>query len=265
MTLLEQILASKRAEVEAQATEVPLAELKAQLADLPPTRGFADALRHSPNPIALIAEIKRASPSKGIIQPNFDPIATAEAYHRGGADAISVLTDAPYFHGKLEYLMQVRERVPLPLLRKDFIVDPYQIYQSRVVGADAILLIVASTPHPETLREWRELAESLGVDALVEVHDETELDIALQSGASIIGINNRDLKTFHTTLETTFRLLRKVPDGVLKISESGIETAEHVRTLWRAGVNALLVGESLMRAENPPATLREWMRACRPK
>lgn len=265
MTLLDQILASKRAEVEAQSAEVPLAELKAQLADLPPTRGFADALRHSPNPIALIAEIKRASPSKGIIQPNFDPIATAEAYHRGGADAISVLTDTPYFHGKLEYLKQVRERVPLPLLRKDFIIDPYQIYQSRVAGADAILLIVASTPYPKTLREWRELAESLGMDALVEVHDARELEIALQSGASIIGINNRDLKTFHTTLETTFRLLPDVPSSVLKVSESGIETAEHVRGLWQAGVDALLVGESLMRADNPETTLCEWMQACHPE
>lgn len=263
MSVLERILADKRAEVAAQQAAVPLAELRARCADAPPTHSFADALRNTPNPIALIAEVKRASPSKGVIRHDFDPVATAEAYYRGGADALSVLTDTPYFQGRLEYLAQVRERVPLPLLRKDFIVDPYQIYQSRVAGADAILLIVASIPDPATLREWRELAESLQLSVLVEVHTEPELERALESGATLIGVNNRDLKTFHTTLETTFRLLPRMPDGVLKVSESGIENAEQVRALWESGVDALLVGESLMRANNPEATIREWMQACR--
>lgn len=262
MTILEQILETKRAEVSAQQAQVPLGELKARCADTPPPRDFERALRHSPNPIALIAEVKRASPSKGVIRQDFDPVATALAYTRGGADAISVLTDASYFQGKLEYLQQVRNAVPLPLLRKDFIIDPYQIYQSRVAGADAILLIVASTPDPTLLQEWRALAESLGLTALVEVHDEAELDIALQSGAQVVGINNRNLKTFETTLETTFRLLPRIPSEVVCVSESGIENAEQVRRLCQAGVNALLVGESLMRAATPEATIREWMNAC---
>lgn len=263
MTILQRILADKRQEVEARRARVPERELHTRLHDLPPTRGFAHALRTTPNPIALIAEVKRASPSKGVIQPNFDPIAIAERYQQAGADAISVLTDEPYFGGRLEYIGQIRERVSLPILRKDFIVDAYQLYESRVAGADAILLIVSALQEVALLREWRELAESLGMDALVEVHTEAELETAIQSGATLIGVNNRDLRTFHTTLETTFRLLPLFPEGVLRVSESGIETAEQVRALWQAGVQALLVGETLMRAEDPIPVVREWMDACR--
>ncbi len=262
MTILQRILDDKRSEVERRKQAVPEGELRARLNDLPPTRGFLNALRTTQNPIALIAEVKRASPSKGIIQPNFDPVATAQQYYQGGADALSVLTDEPYFGGNLEYLALIRHEVPLPLLRKDFIIDSYQIYESRVAGADAILLIVSAIPNPDTLCAWRELAQSLGLDALVEVHDETELDLALQSGATLIGVNNRDLRTFHTTLETTFRLLPRFPEGVMRVSESGIETAEQVRALWQAGVNALLVGETLMRAQTPAETIRQWMNAC---
>lgn len=263
MTILQRILADKRQEVEARRAQIPERDLHARLRDLPPTRGFKRALQATSNPIALIAEVKRASPSKGVIQPNFDPIAIAERYQQAGADALSVLTDEPYFGGRLEYIEQIRKRVSLPILRKDFIVDPYQVYESRVAGADAILLIVSALQEVALLREWRELAESLGMDALVEVHTEAELETAVQSGATLIGVNNRDLRTFHTTIDTTFRLLPLFPEGVVRVSESGIETAEQVRALWQAGVQALLVGETLMRAEDPLPLVREWMDACR--
>jgi indole-3-glycerol phosphate synthase len=262
MTILSQIIETKRAEVAARRAQLPEGELQARLPDLPPTRGFLRALRHTPNPIALIAEVKRASPSKGVIRAEFDPVAIAQRYHEARADALSVLTDEPYFGGRIEYLAQIRSQVPLPLLRKDFIIDPYQIYESRIMGADAILLIVAAVESAVALREWRELAESLGLDVLVEVHTEAELERALQSGAQLIGINNRDLRTFHTTLQTTFELLPRVPDGVLLVSESGIETAEQVRALYRAGVKAILVGETLMRVDDPLPLIRAWMDAC---
>ncbi len=263
MTILAQIIESKRAEVAARRAQLPEMELRAQLSDLPPTRGFHHALRHTPNPIALIAEVKRASPSKGVIRQQMDPLAIAIRYHEAGADALSILTDEPYFGGRLEYLNLVRPHVPLPLLRKDFIVDPYQIYESRVMGADAILLIVAAIESDTALREWRELAESLGLDTLVEVHTESELERALQSGATLIGVNNRNLHTFETRLQTTFDLLPRVPPDVLMVSESGIETAEQVHALHQAGVRAILVGETLMRADDPRPLIRTWMAACR--
>lgn len=263
MTILSKIIESKRAEVAARRAQLPENELHARLPDLPPTRGFANALRHTPNPIALIAEVKRASPSKGVIRSEFDPLAVAKRYHEAGADALSILTDEPYFGGRLEYLALIRPHVPLPMLRKDFIIDPYQIYESRVMGADAILLIVAAIESDALLREWRELAESLGLDALVEVHTEAELERALRSGAGLIGINNRNLHTFETTLQTTFDLLPRVPPNVLLVSESGIETAEQVRALYQAGVKAILVGETLMRADDPRPLIRAWMDACR--
>ncbi len=263
MTVLTRILESKRAEVAACQARLPERELRARLRDLPPTRGFLNALRRTPNPIALIAELKRASPSKGVIRSQFDPLAIARRYHEAGADALSVLTDEPFFGGRLEFLNLIRPQVPLPLLRKDFIVDPYQIYESRVMGADAILLIVAAIESDSALREWRELAESLGLDALVEVHTASELERALASGATLIGVNNRDLHTFETSLQTTFDLLPRVPADCLLVSESGIETAEQVRALQQAGVKAILVGETLMRANDPRPLIAEWMRACR--
>lgn len=261
--MLQQILDTKREEVESRKRRAPLADLKARLADALPPRGFHAALRHTRNPIALIAELKRASPSKGVIRAEFDPVAIAERYYEAGADALSVLTDEPYFQGKPEYLQQARERVPLPALRKDFILEEYQVYESRVSGADAILLIVAAVPDRKRLRGLRELAESLGMDALVEVHDEWELEDAIESGATLIGINNRDLRTFAVSLETTFRLLRYFPEEVTRISESGIETAEQVQRLCQAGVHGILVGEALMRADDPAAVVQEWMEACR--
>jgi len=263
MTILSRIIESKRAEVAVRRGQLSERELRAQLVDLAPTRGFRHALRHTSNPIALIAEVKRASPSKGVIRPAFDPIEIAWRYYQAGADALSVLTDEPYFGGRLEYLTLIRSQVPLPLLRKDFIVDPYQIYESRVMGADAILLIVAAIESDTALREWRELAESLGLDVLVEVHTEAELERALTMGATLIGINNRNLHTFETSLQTTFDLLPRIPSEVLLVSESGIETAEQVRALQQAGVKAILVGETLMRADDPLPLIRAWMDACR--
>ncbi|MGQ9902414.1 MAG: indole-3-glycerol phosphate synthase TrpC, partial [Fimbriimonadales bacterium] len=260
---LHRILETKREEIESRRRAIPLAELKARLADATPTRGFHHALRHTSNPIALIAEIKRASPSKGVIREDFDPLRIAEQYHEAGADALSVLTDTPYFQGKPEYLTDARTRVPLPALRKDFILDAYQIYESRVLGADAILLIVAALPERALLHDLRALAESLEMDALVEVHDEWELETAVESGATLIGVNNRDLRTFEVSLETTLRLVRYFPAETTRVSESGIETADDVRRLHAAGVHALLVGETLMRAADPVATVRAWMDACR--
>lgn len=263
MTILQRILETKREEIESRKRTLPLTDLKARLADTPPPRGFHQALRHTPNPIGLIAEIKRASPSKGVIRADFDPLAVAERYHEAGADALSVLTDEPFFQGKPEYLRLAREQTPLPALRKDFIIEEYQIYESRALEADAILLIVAALPERQQLHDLRLLAESLGMDALVEVHDEWELETAVESGATLIGVNNRDLRTFEVSLETTFRLLRYFPEGITRVSESGIETPEQVRSLWSAGVHALLVGETLMRADDPVATVRTWMDACR--
>ncbi|MDW8107820.1 MAG: indole-3-glycerol phosphate synthase TrpC [Armatimonadota bacterium] len=263
MSVLQRILDTKREEVASRKRSAPLPDLKARLADVAPPRGFHQALRRTRNPIALIAEIKRASPSKGIIRAEFDPAAIAERYHEAGADALSVLTDEPYFQGKPEYLQQARERVPLPALRKDFILEEYQVYESRVLGADAILLIVAAISDRKQLRDLREVAESLGMDALVEVHDEWELEDAVESGATLIGVNNRNLRTFEVSLETTFRLLRYIPDAITRISESGIETAKQVQRLCKVGVHGILVGETLMRADNPVAVVQEWMEACR--
>lgn len=263
MTVLQRILETKREELDAQRRAKPLTELKARLTDLPPTRGFHLALRNTKNPIALIAEIKRASPSKGVIREDFDPAAIAEQYHQAGADALSVLTDEPYFQGKPENLYIARQAAPLPALRKDFIIDEYQVYESRVLQADAILLIVAALPDRKQLHDLRALAETLSMDTLVEAHDEWELETAIESGATLIGVNNRDLRSFEVSLETTFRLLRYFPEGITRVSESGIETAEQVQRLHAAGVDAILVGETLMRAGDPVATVREWMDACR--
>ena len=263
VSILHRILETKRKEVDARRRTTSLADLKARIADTPSARGFHRALRGTLNPIALIAEIKRASPSKGVICEDFDPMRVAKQYHEAGADALSVLTDEPYFQGKPEYLTQARERVPLPALRKDFLIDEYQVYESRVLGADAILLIVAVIPDPAQLHDLRAIAESLGMDALVEVHDEWELETAVESGATLIGVNNRNLRTFEVSLETTLRLLSYFPDTATRVSESGIETADDVRRLHAAGVNALLVGETLMRAADLVALVREWMDACR--
>ena len=205
---------------------------------------------------ALIAEVKKASPSKGVIRPDFDPVAIARAYERGGASCLSVLTDETYFQGHLSYLPAIREAVALPLLRKDFVLDPVQVYEARLAGADAILLIVACVPSPARLAELRHLAESLGMDALVEVHDGAEAALAAESGATLVGVNNRDLHTFTVSLDLAARLIPLFPPGVIAVAESGIATAADVATVARAGAHAVLVGESLMRQADVEAATR---------
>lgn len=244
--ILDTIIAHKQKELQIEQEQAPLTTLKSKLVDLPPTKNF-QATIGKPDNINLIAEVKKKSPSKGIIREDFDPVQIAETYAENGAAAISVLTDVRFFDGSLEYLSSIREVVDVPLLRKDFTIDPYHIYQARVAGADAILLIVAVLTS-EQLRDFMDIAASLSLASLVEVHTEAELEIALDVGAEIIGINNRDLRTFHTDLETTFRLRETIPAGKVVVSESGIYTRTDVASLRDAGVNAILVGESLMRS-----------------
>jgi indole-3-glycerol phosphate synthase len=246
-TILDRILATKREEIAALRAREKMTDLMARCADLPPTRGFARALA-SPRPaVALIAEVKKASPSKGIIRPDFDPVAIARAYHAGGASCLSVLTDEPYFQGSLAYLAAIRDAVPLPLLRKDFLIDVAQVYEARLAGADAVLLIVAAIPSPARLAEMRHVAETLGMDALVEVHDASELETAKESGATLVGVNNRDLRTFDVRLETFEALAPDFPPGAVAVAESGVFTHADVVRMGRAGAHAVLVGESLMR------------------
>ncbi len=244
--ILDTIIAHKQKELQIEQEQVPLGTLESKLANLPPAKDFRSAIAQ-PGNINLIAEVKKKSPSKGIIREDFEPMQIAETYAENGAAAISVLTDVHFFDGNLEYLSLIRQSVEVPLLRKDFMIDPYHIYQARVAGADAILLIVAVLT-PEQLREFMDIAASLSLAFLVEVHTEAELEIALDVGAEIIGINNRDLRTFHTDLATTFRLRESIPAGKVVVSESGIYTRADVESLRETGVNAILVGESLMRS-----------------
>lgn len=255
-TILTRILETKQAEIAALLAQMPLAELKARSADAPPTRPFRQALEHAPG-LALIAEVKKASPSKGVIRPDFDPVQIARAYHAGGAHCLSVLTDAPYFQGSLAYLQQIREAVPLPLLRKDFITDAAQIYQARLAGADAVLLIVAAVPTLARLAELRQVAESLQMAVLVEVHDRNELDVAIESGATLLGVNNRNLHTFEVRLEAFEELAPHFPPGALAVAESGIFTPADADRMYQAGAKAVLVGESLMRQPDVTAATRE--------
>lgn len=256
-SVLACIVETKRAEVDQARAEAPLAAWVDSLADLPPTRDFAGAVRRGPgDPIRVIAEVKKASPSKGVIRADFDPVAVARAYAANGAAALSVLTDRDYFQGGLKDLEAVREAVDLPLLRKDFTIDPYQVYEARRHGADAVLLIAAVLDDGE-LKTLAELAASLGLAALVEAHTEAEVERAVAAGAGLVGINNRDLATFDTTLETTFRLLAGIPPEVVRVSESGIERRDQVARLEAAGLDAVLVGESLMRRPDVGAALRE--------
>ena len=247
MTILDEILATKRDEVAAaKRREAPAALRVRAEACAEPTRGFRAALASGPRP-RVVAELKRRSPSKGEIRPDFDPVGCAKAYAEAGAAAISVLTDSQYFGGELSLLATVRREVALPLLRKDFLVDAYQVDEARVAGADAVLLIVRALDAVQ-LRDLREHAAALGLDALVEVHDEREVDAALAAGADLVGVNNRDLATFHTDLATTERLAKPLVDaGVVVVGESGIFTHDDVRRLEAAGAHAVLVGEALMR------------------
>lgn len=245
--ILDQILQTKQTEIAADQNRQPLSELKKMVASSDRTRGFAKYLRQSSAAgTAIIAEVKKGSPSKGIICENFDPVAIARSYERGGASCLSVLTDEHYFYGSLDYLGQIRAQVDLPLLRKDFIIDPYQVFQARVAGADAILLIAAAL-EDEHLLELAELATELGLDTLLEVHDGTELERALQLPVDLIGINNRNLQTFATDLAVTEQLAGKIPRRQLAVAESGIHNRADIERLQQAGAGAFLIGESLMR------------------
>ncbi len=246
--ILGEITQSKRVEVAEARLRLPLFDLmeKARLAS--PPRDFFAALA-VPGPIKLIAEVKKASPSARVIREDFDPVAIAHIYEDHGAACLSVLTDAPYFQGSLENLRLVRQHVSLPVLRKDFIIDEYQIFEARAAGADAILLI-AEILDNESLARFQALATELGMAALVEFHDATNLNRVVDSGARLIGINNRDLKTFTTTLDHTLELRAQIPRTALLVSESGISKRTHVELLEAAGVAAILVGESLLRGED---------------
>ncbi|MDF1579663.1 MAG: indole-3-glycerol phosphate synthase TrpC [Desulfuromonadales bacterium] len=257
--ILKTIVAHKRDEVAAARATLPEGELRAQLADLEDQpRGFVRALRatHASGRTAIIAEIKKGSPSQGVIRPDFDPLAIAEIYAAGGAACLSVLTDHKFFLGELRFLRLIREQINLPLLRKDFICDPYQIVEARVAGADAILLIAAMLDLAQ-LREFSALATELHLDVLLEVHDERELEIALQTDCELIGINNRNLQTFVTALTTTERLLPLIPAERCVVTESGISHRAEVERLQHAGVGAFLIGEALMREADIGAKLKE--------
>lgn len=245
MSILDQIVATKHQELATAQDRMPRSELEAQVSEAVPTRDFA-AMLAGPGPIRLIAEVKKASPSAGLIRPDFDPIAIARAYQAHGAACLSVLTDVPYFQGHLSYLARIRASVAIPLLRKDFIIDPYQVFEARVAGADCILLI-AEILSDAQLHDLRTIAESLGMQALVEFHDAANLPRVLDSGATLVGINNRDLRTFTTSLDHTLKLKPKIPPHITLVSESGIHTHADTLRLEAAGIDAILVGESLMR------------------
>jgi indole-3-glycerol phosphate synthase len=253
--ILQRILQRKREEVAERSTRTPLAELRTQAADAPPARGFAAALqaRVQAGHAAVIAEIKRASPSKGLIRADFDPAVIARSYAAGGATCLSVLTDVDFFKGSDGYLRQARAACTLPALRKDFILDAYQVYEARAIGADAILLIAAALDDA-AMADLHALAIGIGLDVLVEVHDESDLQRALplpDAARTPIGINNRDLRTFETGIGVTLRLRDAVPRDRLLVTESGIATREDVAHLRAAGVHAFLVGEAFMRADDP--------------
>lgn len=255
-TVLKKIIARKWEEIAERKLAVPFDKLEARIEDQSPCRGFVDAMeqRISKGASAVIAEIKKASPSKGVIRSNFQPIDIAESYQAGGAACLSVLTDVDFFQGADHYLTAARNAVSLPVIRKDFIVDEYQIYEARALGADCILLIVACLDS-ERLRALNALAIKLGMDVLVEVHNAEELAIALELPNRLIGINNRDLHTFATSLDTTYALLDNIDDDRIVVTESGIHSREQVSAMREQGVNAFLVGEAFMKEVNPGAAL----------
>jgi indole-3-glycerol phosphate synthase len=255
-SILDKILVTKKREIERQKRSVKLSALLDCIARRNAPLVLAPALRGKD--IRLIAEVKKASPSRGVMRPYFDPMELARAYAESGAAAISVLTDAEYFQGSPEHLAAIRATVGLPLLRKDFIYDEYQIYESAAYGADAVLLIVAILK-PEQLVHLMALSRSLGLGCLVEVHNEDELAVALDSGAEIIGINNRDLNTFKVDLHTTRRLRKLIPDDKIVVSESGIRGRDDVIKLREWGINAALIGEALVTARDIPGKIKELM------
>ena len=255
-TVLDRIVADKREELAAAMAAMPIEALRTGALEAPATRSFAEALRGLG--IGLIAEVKKASPSRGLLREDFDPVALAETYATAGASAISVLTDEKHFQGSLDHLRRIRDALPdgPPVLRKDFLFDEYQLYEARCAGADAVLLIAAIL-EPALLSALIATSRSLGMDALVEIHDKGDLERALAAGAQVIGINNRDLRTFGVDLRTTDQLAPLVPGGRTIVAESGIFTRDDIRRLEGARVHAVLIGEALVTAPDPGAKIRE--------
>ncbi len=256
-TILKKIVARKWQEIEQRQKQLSLANCKARALDLPATRGFVNSIEQklALKQPAIIAEIKKASPSKGVIRENFNPAEIAESYQQAGAACLSVLTDHDFFQGHEDYLQQARIASSLPLIRKDFMVAPYQIYESRVVNADCVLLIAACLTKDQ-MQELAGISDEIGLDVLVEVHNEAELEQALTLKTRLVGINNRDLHSFEVSLENTFKLLDKIPEERIVVTESGIHTPEDVNAMQQRNVHSFLVGEAFMRAKNPGEELK---------
>lgn len=256
-TILRKIVARKWEEIEERKRRISLADSKARAADQPPCRGFAQALGERVNQShpAVIAEVKKASPSKGVLREPFEPAVIARSYAEAGAACLSVLTDRDFFQGSEDYLQQARDACTLPVIRKDFMVAPYQIFESRWVGADCILLIAACLSEDQ-MQELAGIAREIGLDVLVEVHNQAELEQALRLPTPLVGINNRDLHTFEVSLETTYDLHRSIPADRITVTESGILTREDVENMQQRGIHAFLVGESFMRADDPGQQLQ---------
>lgn len=257
-TILDKILAAKVQEVAETKRRVPLATVRRLVSRVSVPHDFVGALRKDDNTVALIAEIKKASPSKGVLLEDFDHLALARTYQEQGASAISVLTDEPFFQGHLRYLEEVDDELEImPLLRKDFIIDPYQVYEARMARASAVLLIVAALDDAQ-LADLHTLITDLGMAALVEVHNAAELERALKIDPKLVGINNRDLKTFEVDLQTTERLAKQVPDDVTLVAESGLKSAENVAMMGQMGAHAVLIGEGIVTAEDMGAAVRQF-------
>lgn len=256
--ILKEIIKSKKADLKKQKSRFPIKELKTGLNDFP-VKNFRKSIQG--NKVSIIGEIKKASPSAGLICEDFNVIKLASDYKKSGVSALSILTEKDYFQGDIEYLKMVKSKINIPVLRKDFIIDEYQVYEARYFGADAILLIAAVLDRYR-LRNLNKIARSLSMDVLVEIHNDEELERISDIPFKIIGINNRDLRTFKTNLQTTIKLASKLPKGVTIVSESGINNAEDIKTLKRHGVNAVLIGESIMRSPDIKKKVSELMRGC---
>lgn len=253
--ILDKIVNHKKKKIEEEKKNISIDKLISQISNPSITRDFKQSIKGK-NQLSIIAEVKRASPSKGIIREDFDPLAIAQCYEKNKVEAISVLTEEQFFQGHNQYLLDIKKTTTVPILRKDFMIDPYQIYQSKVLGADVILLIVSILSKKE-LTDFQDIAKKIGLQCLVEVHNQMELEMALSAEADIIGINNRDLKTFETTLKTTEKLMPFIPKDKVVISESGINTREDMAFLQGLGVDGVLIGESLMRAKSIDRKLME--------